>query len=173
MIDNNSIMYSKCIILLKNFQKMKLDTTDALLLKYLQEDSKQTNKQLSVKLNLSVTAVYERIKKLERLGIIKGYVALLDGKQLDLGFMVFCHIKLIKHSEENIKSFEASILTIPEVMECFHVSGDYDYLLKVLVRDMEHFRNFMVSKLTSMEHVGSTTSSFRINEVKNTTAIVV
>lgn len=150
---------------------MNLDTTDKLLLKYLQQDAKQTNKELSLKLNLSVTAIYERIKKLERAGIIKHYVALLDGKQLALGFTVFCHIKLVKHSEENITKFEASVQKLPEVMECFHVSGDYDYLLKVLVRDMEHFRNFMVSKLTSMEHVGSTTSSFTINEVKNTTAI--
>jgi len=95
----------------------------------------------------------------------------LDSKQLSLGFTVFFHIKLVKHSEENITTFETTVRQIPEVMECFHVSGDYDYLLKVLVKDMEHFREFMVSKLTSMEHVGSTTSSFTINQVKNTTAI--
>tara|TARA_A100000171_G_scaffold53118_1_gene77132 strand:+ start:7953 stop:8411 length:459 start_codon:yes stop_codon:yes gene_type:complete len=150
---------------------MNLDSIDKQLLHHLQENAKQTNKELSLKLNLSVTAIYERIKKLERAGIIKRYVALLDSKQLSLGFTVFCHIKLVKHSEENITTFETTVRQIPEVMECFHVSGDYDYLLKVLVKDMEHFREFMVSKLTSMEHVGSTTSSFTINQVKNTTAI--
>lgn len=151
---------------------MKLDTTDLQLLTFLQEDAKQTNKELSLKLNLSVTAVYERIKKLERNGLIQSYTALLDKSQLDLGFTVFCHIKLVKHSEENIMKFEGKVRALPEVMECFHVSGDYDYLLKVLVSDMEHFRAFMVTKLTTIEHVGSTTSSFTINEVKNTTKIV-
>lgn len=150
---------------------MHLDTIDTQLLQFLQRDAKQTNKELSLKLNLSVTAIYERIKKLERLGIIKNYVALLDSEKIALGFMVFCHIKLVKHSEENITKFEADVAKLPEVMECFHVSGDYDYLLKVLVKDMEHFRTFMVTKLTSMQHVGSTTSSFTINQVKNTTAI--
>jgi Lrp/AsnC family transcriptional regulator, leucine-responsive regulatory protein len=151
---------------------MILDAVDKQLLKYLQEDAKQTNKELSLKMNLSITAVYERIKKLERAGVIKQYVALLDSTKLEMGFLVFCHIKLAKHSEENIKKFETKVQQIPEVMECFHVSGDYDYLLKVLVRDMEHFRDFMVSKLTSMEHVGSTTSSFTIHQVKNSTAVV-
>ncbi|MAZ73811.1 MAG: AsnC family transcriptional regulator [Flavobacteriaceae bacterium] len=152
---------------------MNLDAIDTLLLKYLQQDAKQTNKELSLKLNLSVTAVYERIKKLERLGVIKKYVALLNSTILEMGFTVFCHIKLVKHSEENITKFENSMKELPEVMECFHVSGEYDYLLKVLVKDMEHFRSFMVTKLTSLEHVGSTTSSFTINEVKNTTIIEV
>jgi len=152
---------------------VNLDAIDTLLLKYLQQDAKQTNKELSLKLNLSVTAVYERIKKLERLGVIKKYVALLNSTILEMGFTVFCHIKLVKHSEENITKFENSMKELPEVMECFHVSGEYDYLLKVLVKDMEHFRSFMVTKLTSLEHVGSTTSSFTINEVKNTTIIEV
>lgn len=152
---------------------MQLDTTDLLLLKYLQKDSKQTNKALSSKLNLSVTAVYERIKKLERNGIIKQYVALLDSEKIGLGFMVFCHIKLVKHSKENLTHFEKEVNGLNEVLECFHVSGAYDYLLKVLVRDMAHFRTFMVTKLTTLEHVGSTQSSFTISEVKNTTAIVI
>ena len=150
---------------------MNLDTIDRQLLKHLQQDAKQTNKELSLKLNLSVTAVYERIKKLERQGVIRQYVALVDGDTLEMGFTVFCHIKLVKHSEENITKFETKVLQLPEVMECFHVSGDYDYLLKLLVKDMEHFREFMVNKVTSMEHVGSTTSSFTIHEVKSTTAI--
>ncbi|QIE58856.1 Lrp/AsnC family transcriptional regulator [Rasiella rasia] len=150
---------------------MQLDATDKRLLNLLQENAKQTNKELSLKLNLSVTAVFERIKKLERKGLIYKYAALLDKTKLNLGFTVFCHIKLVKHSEENITKFESKVMLLPEVMECFHVSGDYDYLIKVLVRDMDHFRAFMVSKLTVIEHIGSTTSSFSINEVKNTLAL--
>ncbi|GEQ86139.1 AsnC family transcriptional regulator [Patiriisocius marinistellae] len=150
---------------------MKLDTIDKQLLVELQRDCKQTNKELSAKLNLSVTAIYERIKKLERSGLIQNYVALLDKKQLDLGFMVFCHVKLTQHSGKYITEFEREAIQLEEVLECYHVSGEYDYLLKVVVKDMEHFREFMINKLTSLQHIGSTQSSFSINEVKNTTAV--
>ena len=150
---------------------MKLDAIDKGLLNYLQQDAKQTNKELSAKLNLSVTAVYERIKKLERSGLIKQYVAILDKKQLSLGFMVFCHVKLTQHTETNISDFEAEVSKLPEVLECFHVSGEYDYLLKVVVEDMDAFRTFMINKLTSLNHIGSTQSSFNISEVKNSTAV--
>jgi len=150
---------------------MKLDTIDKQLLHYLQQDCKQTNKELSLKLNLSVTAVYERIKKLEREGVIQDYVALLNTEKVQLGFVVFCHVKLEKHAKEAITHFEAEVEKLTEVLECFHVSGDYDYLLKVIVKDMAHFRNFMVHKLTTLQYIGSTQSSFTINEVKNTTAV--
>lgn len=150
---------------------MKLDALDKKLLTLLQNDSKQTNKQLSQQLNLSVTAVFERIKKLERNGVIKQYVALLDKKMVDLGFTVFCHVKLTKHEQKSITHFEAEVELLPEVLECYHVSGEYDYLLKVAVTDMEHFRTFMISKLTSLKEIGSTQSSFTIQEVKNSTAV--
>ncbi|MGK0387255.1 MAG: Lrp/AsnC family leucine-responsive transcriptional regulator [Patiriisocius sp.] len=152
---------------------MKLDNTDMSLLRYLQEDSKQTNKELSSKLNLSVTAVYERIKKLERNGVIKKYVALLEKQHLDFGFMVFCHVKLSQHTETNIANFEAEVSQLDAVLECFHVSGEFDYLLKVVVKDMDAFRYFMINKLTSLKHIGSTQSSFTISEVKNTTSFTV
>ena len=148
-----------------------LDTTDKKLLTFLQQDCKQTNKELSSKLNLSVTAVYERIKKLERNGILKKYVALIDAEKVALGFVVFCHVKLEKHAKEAITYFEAEVAKLDDVLECFHISGDYDYLLKVVVEDMDHFRTFMVNKLTSLRYIGSTQSSFTISEVKNTTAI--
>ncbi len=150
---------------------MILDGIDKQLLNYLQQDCKQTHKELSAKLNLSVTAVYERIKKLERGGVLRNYVALVDTAKVDLGFMVFCHVKLEKHAKEAITHFEAEVERLSEVVECFHVSGDYDYLLKVMVKDMEHFRSFMVHKLTTLQYIGSTQSSFTINQVKNTTAV--
>ncbi|MCT8341008.1 Lrp/AsnC family transcriptional regulator [Flavobacteriaceae bacterium TK19130] len=150
---------------------MRLDAIDTQLLQLLQRDSKQTTKQLSLQLNLSVTAVYERIKKLEREGVITSYVALLNKEKVNKGFTVFCHIKLVQHSQEYLTKFENEIAQLPEVLECFHVSGDYDYLLKVLVKDIKQFRSFMVNKLTTLKHIGSTQSSFSINEVKNTTTL--
>lgn len=150
---------------------MQLDQTDKRLLAFLQKNSKQTHKELSHKLNLSVTAVYERIKKLEREGIIRDYAALVDKEKVDLGFVVFCHVKLLQHTKEYLQEFEKAVEKLDEVMECYHVSGEYDYLIKVLVKDMKHFRSFMVTKLTTLRHIGSTESSFSINEVKHTTAI--
>lgn len=150
---------------------MNLDPIDKQLLGHLQQDAKQTNKELSTKLNLSVTAVFERIKKLERNGVVRRYVALIDSDKVDLGVIVFCHVKLEKHAKGAITHFEEEVKKLTEVLECFHVSGEYDYLLKVIVRDMEHFRKFMVDKLTTLQYIGSTQSSFTISEVKNTTEI--
>lgn len=147
-----------------------MDAIDKKLLGLLQEDTKKTTKELSMVLNLSVTAVYERIKKLEREGVISKYVAILDKNKVEKAFVVFCHIKLIQHTKDLIHTFESEVIKLDEVLECFHVSGDYDYILKVHVKDMDEFREFMVTKLTGLKHIGSTHSSFMIGEVKNTTA---
>jgi Lrp/AsnC family leucine-responsive transcriptional regulator len=152
---------------------IQLDAIDKKLLHFLQIDSKQTNKELSGKLNLSVTAVYERIKKLEREGIISKYVVLIDKKSVDKSFVTFCSIKLLQHTIDYVAQFEKEVKQIDEVLECYHISGDYDYLLKVIVADMDEFREFMVKKLTSISHIGSTHSAFMISEVKHTTAISV
>ena len=150
---------------------MIFDATDKKLLELLQQDSKQTNKELSNNLGLSVTAVYERIKKLEKEGFIDGYIAIVNKQKVERDFVVFCHVKLVQHSQEFVVSFEKEVKGISEVLECYHLSGDYDYLLKVLVKDMAAFREFMVNKLTRINHIGSTHSMFVINEVKHSYAI--
>ena len=109
-----------------------MDAIDKKLLGLLQEDTKKTTKELSMILNLSVTAVYERIKKLEREGVIRNYVALLNRNKIEKAFVVFCHIKLIQHTKDVIHTFENEVIRLDEVSECFHVSGDYDYILKVI-----------------------------------------
>jgi Lrp/AsnC family leucine-responsive transcriptional regulator len=148
-----------------------LDTIDKKLINLLQKDSKQTTKQLSIQLNLSVTAIYERIKKLEKQKIIAKYVALVNKDKIEKSFLIFCQIKLVQHSKEYVTTFEREVLKLEEVSECFHVSGEYDYLLKIYVKDMETYRNFMLTKLTAIKHIGSTHTTFAIEEVKNTTAI--
>lgn len=147
-----------------------IDTTDRKLLNLLQKDSKATNKALSIQLGLSVTAVYERIKKLEKEGVIDKYVGLVNRKKIGKGFVVFCHIKLLQHSRDFLTRFEKEVMLLGEVLECYHVSGDYDYILKVCVEDMDAYREFMVTKLTTLQHIGSTHSTFMIAEVKYTTA---
>ena len=150
---------------------MKIDELDKRILKHLQEDSKKTNKEIANDLKLSVTAIYERIKKLERDGVISKYVALVNPESVGKGFMVLCQIKLIQHKKDILTKFEKDITSLPEVIECLHVSGDYDYILKVLVKDMDEYREFMVAKLTSLDHIGSTKSVFTINKVKQSTII--
>jgi len=152
---------------------MSFDIIDKNIIRLLQEDSKQTNKELSNKLNLSVTAVYERIKKLENHGVVSKYVALIDKNKIDKSFVAFCHVKLIQHTQDYVVKFEKEVTNLPEVLECYHISGDYDYLLKVIGKDMEAFREFMVNRLTKINHIGSTHSMFVINEVKHTTAITI
>ena len=150
---------------------MDFDVTDRQLLGLLQADSKKTTKEYANALNMSTTAVYERIRRLERTGVIREYVALVDKNKVNKAFQVLCHVKLIQHIEKNVLQFEREILKLEEVAECYHISGDYDYILKVHVSDMEAYRNFMVSKLTAISNIGSTQSSFVINEVKYSTAI--
>src|SRR5574343_1433799 len=135
-----------------------MDAIDKKLLGLLQEDTKKTTKELSMVLNLSVTAVYERIKKLEKQGVISKYVALVDKEKVAKNFIVLCHVKLTQHKKEYVLQFEKEIMTLPEVTECFHVSGAYDYILNICVKNMEEYRDFMVTKLTTLQHIGSTHS---------------
>ncbi|GAB5474488.1 MAG: Lrp/AsnC family transcriptional regulator [Maribacter sp.] len=150
---------------------VKLDETDAKLLTLLQADCKKTTAAYAHTLKLSTTAVYERIKRLERSHIITGYVALIDKERVGKAFTVFCHVKLSQHIKEYVLKFEREVLKLEAVVECYHTSGDYDYILKIHVSGMEAYRDFMVTKLTALDNIGSTQSSFVINEVRHTTAI--
>ncbi len=152
---------------------MVLDKIDKALLSLLQADCKKTTKEYATSLNLSTTAIYERIKRLEREGVITKYVALVDKKKIDRDFTVLCQVKLLQHTKENILRFERQILQLEEISECHHISGDYDYILTLNVSDMEAYREFMVNKLTAIDQIGSTQSSFIINSVKKSTAVFI
>ena len=148
-----------------------MDVKDKKLLEFLQTNCKQTNKELASKLDLSITAVFERIKKLERSGTIISYVATVNKQKMDCSFVVFCHLKLQQHTKDFIYNFEREVVRLHEVLECHHVSGDYDYILKILVKDMTTYREFLANKLTNLKHIGSTHSTFVIGEVKCSTII--
>ncbi|TKD65923.1 MULTISPECIES: Lrp/AsnC family transcriptional regulator [Flavobacteriaceae] len=152
---------------------MELDATDKKLLNLLQQDCKKTTKAYALELGLSTTAVFERIKRLERNAIITDYVGLVDKKKVQKSFTVYCHIKLIQHTKENVLRFEHQIQQLQEVQECQHISGDYDYIVLVNVANMQEYREFMVNKLTAIDQIGSTQSSFVINQVKKTTAVYI
>ena len=141
---------------------MKLDEIDKKLLNILQQNAKLTTKEIAFRLE---------IKRLEREEVISKYVALLDTEKINKNFLVFCHVKLIQHNKEHITKFEKEILKLDEVLECIHVSGDYDYILKIYVSNMKEYRNFLINKLTTIKVIASTRSTFMINQVKNNTAI--
>lgn len=151
----------------------ELDKIDQNLLNLLQQNARLTTKQLSMQLNLSPTAVYERIKKLEREDYILNYVAMVNPQKVKKDFIAFAMLQLAKHSAENITDFEKNIKALPEVVACFHISGSYDYLLKINLEDMKAFRKFMVEKLTEIPHISNTQSVFSIHEVFNYTALPV
>ncbi len=144
-----------------------LDETDLLLLRTLCNNSKYTIKELASVVNLSPSPVFERVKRLENEGYIKKYIALIDPEKFNNGFMVFCNIKLKQHDRNIGHRFVADIMNINEVVECYNVSGDYDFILKVFAKDMKHYQDFVFNKLGSVGSIGSTHSTFVMAEIKN------
>ena len=150
---------------------MKLDNKDISILKILQHRSNLTTKELAAKVNLSATPVFERVKKLEKEGYIKKYAAILDAEKLEKSLTVFCNITLKEHTREIGNQFVKDILTLDEVTECYNISGDYDFLLKVLVKDMKQYQDFVLNHLGSVQNIGSAHSTFVMGEIKNTYSI--
>ncbi len=152
---------------------MKLDKTDQKLLNLLQQNARITTKKLAQELNLTITPVFERIKRLENQGFITRYVALASKEKLGKQLTAFCNVSLKEHTKEVIKNFERRIMMLPEVMECHHIAGLHDYMLKVVTEDMESYHNFIYDKLTAIDNIGNVRSSFVMKEIKYTTAFPV
>lgn len=145
-----------------------IDAIDIEILRLLQEDADITTRELSVKLHLTTTPIHERIKRLEKEGYIKRYVAVLDKQKLKRGLTVFCNISLTQHTSEIGNEFVTQIALVEEVVECHNISGDYDFLLKVLVEDMPAYQQFVMNKLGALKCIGSVKSIFVMGEIKNT-----
>ncbi len=143
-----------------------LDQIDLQILKTLQKNAKLTTKELADIVHLTPTPVFERQKRLERMGYIKKYVAILDPEKLDRGLLVFCKVKLKQINSEIANSFVRRIQYIPEVTECYNTSGTYDYLLKVRARDMKQYQEFLLTKLGDIDSVAAIESMFVMSEVK-------
>ncbi len=148
-----------------------LDSVDLQILRALQENARLTTKELAARVNLSTTPVFERMKRLERSGFIKQYVAVLDAEKLGRGFTVFCSVKLKQMNQAIAHDFISVIRDIPQVAECYNVSGEYDYLLKIQAPDMRYYNEFIINVLGNIDSIGSILSSFVMNEIKNTHAL--
>lgn len=142
---------------------MKLDATDIKILSILQNDARITTKELAERLHLSTTPAYERVKKLEKEGYIEKYSAVLNAEKIERKLTIFLMVSLKSHSKDVVESFQKTVLSLPEVMEFYYISGNYDSLLKVMVRDMDQFKVFLEEKLAGIEHITHFQSVFVIS----------
>jgi Lrp/AsnC family transcriptional regulator len=150
---------------------MKLDEIDKRLLHLLQDDSKTNVKELAAKLGLTKTPVYDRVRRLEEAGLIKKYVAVLEKTVLPSYMVVFCSVSLESQKLEAIESFSAAVSNFPEVKECYLMGGASDFLLKLIVRDLNDYHQFSSGKLAALPNISQIQSSFVLHEIKNSTVV--
>lgn len=150
---------------------MKLDKFDREILRILQKDATLSMAELSVRVGLSHTPCWRRVKKMEGEGIIREKVTLLDNKKLNLGVSVFIYVTLKNHDGDSLNDFEAAVQNINEIVECHTTSGEKDYLLKVIVESIEEYEHLLKTKLTHLPLVDHLSSTFALKQVKNTTAL--
>jgi len=148
-----------------------IDETDKSILRLLQHNSKHTIKELASKLDLTPTPVFERIKRLEKENYITSYKAVVDRKKIGLSLLVFCNVSLNLHEASFISKFEKDIQQFTEVIECYHIGGLFDYLLKVVVQDMDAYQHFVAKKLASVDNIRKVQSAFVMTEVKSTASL--
>lgn len=144
-----------------------LDAIDLALLRIIQSEGRLTTKEIAQRVNLSSTPVFERIKRLEREEYIQKYVAILDATKLNQGFVVFCSVKLKQMSRDIANDFMRMIKDVPQVTECYNVSGEFDYLLKIHAPDMKAYQEFIINTLGTIDSLGSIQSAFVMDEIKH------
>ena len=149
-----------------------LDDKDLAILQLLQENARATVKEISDKVHLSTTPVHERIKRMEASGVIKQYATLVDHTKVKKGLMVICYVSLKQHSKNAGQKFIKTIHELNEVIECFNISGEFDFMLKVVCEDMNAYYDFHVNKLSQIENVGHVQSVFVIGIIKDTHQLI-
>lgn len=149
------------------FDMETLDKVDLQILRTLQANARLTTKELAARVSLSSTPVFERLKRLERNGYIKKYIAVLDAEKLNQGFVVFCNVKMKRMNRDIAAEFSRIIQDIPEVTECYNISGSFDYLLKIHAPNMKYYQEFILNVLGTVESLGSLESTFVMDEVKH------
>lgn len=149
-----------------------LDEKDLSILRLLQKDAKLSVRDISTRINLSPTPTHERIKRMEKSGIIKEYTAVLDRKKVNKGMMVVCMIALNAHNKKTAAKFIEQVTKLKEVVEFYNISGDFDFMLKILAPNMDEFHEFFVNKLSEIEGIGQTKSIFVMNSIKESSQII-
>jgi len=149
-----------------------LDKTDLSILRLLQQNARMTVKEIADQVHLSTTPVHDRIKWLEKSGVIKQYAALIDQAKVKKGLMVICYVSLKEHSKTAGTKFIRHINELNEVIECYNISGEFDFMLKVVAENMEDYYNFHVNKLSMSENIGNVQSVFVMGVLKQTHVLV-
>lgn len=144
-----------------------LDKIDLAILRTLQQNARLTIKELAAEVQLSSSPVYERLKRLETRGYIKKYIAVVDAEKLNQGFVVFCNVKMNSLNRDIANQFASIIQNIPQVSECYNVSGKFDYLLKIHAPNMRYYQEFVLNVLGTIEYLGSLESTFVMDEIKH------
>ncbi|HBS12933.1 MAG TPA: AsnC family transcriptional regulator [Flavobacteriaceae bacterium] len=150
---------------------LDLDPIDWKLLEILQQNGKLTTKEIAQQVHLSSTPVYERIRRLERKGIIKKYVAVVEAEKVGKGLTVFCNVTLKEHTKEIGNQFVKEITSLKEITECYNISGDYDFMLKIVVNDMKNYQEFVINDLGSIKNIGSAHSTFVMGIIKHSYSV--
>ena len=148
-----------------------LDHIDITLLKLLQNNSRLTTKELSQEVGLSISPVYERVKRLENEGYIERYVALLNPSKLNLGLIAFVNVNLTQPSKEAVDEFTAAIGDRPEIVQCFNLTGRHDFIMQVFLSDMDHYRTFLLDVLGNIKSIARIETNFVLATVKQTSAL--
>jgi len=150
-----------------------LDATDRRIINLLEQDAKMTIKDIAGHLNMSTTPIFDRIKRLEKTEYIKGYSAIVDSKMMGFNLIAYCTVTLETHHKEHIQQFVTDVQQLSEVIECYHIAGLFDYLLKIYARDMNDYQLFITDKLASIKNIGKVQSSFVMTEIKSERALPV
>lgn len=151
---------------------VQLDKNDLAILKLLQENARITVKEISEKVHLSTTPVHERIKRLEQNGVIRQYATLVDHAKVKKGLMVICYVSLKEHNKNAGLKFIKSINQLNEVIECYNISGEFDFMLKVVEENMDSYYDFHVNRLSQIENMGNVQSVFVMGVIKQTHQLV-
>lgn len=150
-----------------------LDATDRRIINLLERDAKMTIKDIAANLKMSTTPIFDRIKRLEKSGYIKGYTAVVDSKMMGFNLVAYCTVTLEVHHKEHIQQFVHDVQQLSEVIECYHIAGLFDYLLKIYAQDMNDYQLFISEKLASVKNIGKVQSSFVMTEIKSERALPV
>lgn len=145
----------------------KIEAIDKRIIQLLQQDGKMKIKEVAHALKMTTTPIFDRIKRLEKEGFIEGYSTIVNKEKLGFNLVAFCTVSLESHHKEYLNQFVKDVENIPEVAECYHIAGMFDYLLKIYVKDMVDYQNFITQKLASLPNIGRVQSSFVMTEVKN------
>jgi len=148
-----------------------MDKIDAQILELLQQDANMTTQQIADRINMSQSPCWRRINKLEEQGLIDRKVTLLNREKLGLEVVVFATVNLTAQGRDNLEDFEREVRVLPEVLECYTMAGIWDYMLKIVVKDIRHYEMFVRERLTKLSHIGEVHSHIAVTEIKNSSAL--